>query len=59
MSVQFTPREIEQFHAVKAAFDPLGTLNPGKGIPVLKNCQEYRAIDAGRSPETGPRRECA
>ncbi|MFK7731773.1 MAG: FAD-linked oxidase C-terminal domain-containing protein [Pseudomonadales bacterium] len=46
MSVQFNPQEIEQFHRVKAAFDPSGTLNPGKGVPVLKNCQEYRAIDA-------------
>lgn len=46
MSAQFNPEEIEQFHRVKAAFDPAGTLNPGKGIPVLKNCQEYRAIDA-------------
>jgi len=46
MSVQFSPLEIAQFHEVKAAFDPAGTLNPGKGIPVLKNCQEYRSIDA-------------
>ncbi len=46
MNVQFTAEEIEQFHRVKAAFDPPGTLNPGKGVPVLKNCQEYRAIDA-------------
>lgn len=49
MSAQFNPEEIEQFHRVKAAFDPAGTLNPGKGIPVLKNCQEYRAIDAAAS----------
>ncbi|MDO8863807.1 FAD-linked oxidase C-terminal domain-containing protein [Haliea sp. E1-2-M8] len=48
MSVQFSPLEIAQFHGVKAAFDPAGTLNPGKGIPVLKNCQEYRALDPGR-----------
>lgn len=46
MSVQFKPEEIEQLHRVKAAFDPAGTLNPGKGVPVLKNCQEYRAIDS-------------
>jgi len=48
MSVQFSTEEIAQFHRVKAAFDPAGTLNPGKGIPVLKHCQEYRSIDARR-----------
>lgn len=51
MTVQFSPTEIDQFHRVKAAFDPGGTLNPGKGIPVLKHCQEYRAIDSGQSRE--------
>ncbi|MBP2281032.1 glycolate oxidase [Psychrobacter sp. PL19] len=48
MNVQFNEQELRQFHAIKAAFDPAGTLNPGKGIPVLKNCQEYRALDVGR-----------
>ncbi|WP_418135433.1 FAD-linked oxidase C-terminal domain-containing protein [Oceanimonas smirnovii] len=52
MEVQFNERELHQFHAIKAAFDPLGTLNPGKGIPVLKHCQEYRALD--RSGTTEP-----
>lgn len=45
MTVQFEPRELEQFHRIKAVFDPAGTLNPGKGIPVLKNCQEYRSLE--------------
>ncbi len=44
MVVQFTDEEIQQFNAIKQAFDPVGTLNPGKGIPTLKRCQEYRAI---------------
>ncbi len=44
MPIQFNDLEISQFHQIKAAFDPKGTLNPGKGIPLLKNCQEYRAI---------------
>ena len=44
MPAQFGDAEIAQFHAIKAAFDPAGTLNPGKGIPLLKNCQEYRAL---------------
>lgn len=46
MAVQFNDEEIAQFHALKAAFDPVGTLNPGKGIPVLKRCQEYRSLGA-------------
>ena len=46
METQFSQAEIEQFHAIKRVFDPAGTLNPGKGIPILKRCQEYRSIDA-------------
>nr|WP_235937675.1 FAD-linked oxidase C-terminal domain-containing protein [Marinobacter caseinilyticus] len=45
MPMQFTDQEIEQLNAVKEAFDPRGTLNPGKGVPTLRNCQEYRAIN--------------
>ncbi len=44
MAVQFNDSEIAQFHAIKAAFDANNMLNPGKGIPVLKRCQEYRAL---------------
>lgn len=44
MAIQFEDKEIAQFHAIKDAFDPDGLLNPGKGIPALKNCQEYRSI---------------
>ena len=45
MSVQFTELELLQFNAIKDAFDPLGTLNPGKGVPTLRRCQEYRSIE--------------
>jgi len=41
---QFSHAELEQMHAVKRAFDADGRLNPGKGLPVLRNCQEYRAL---------------
>jgi glycolate oxidase len=44
MCVQFRPAEIAQFHAVKAAFDPEGLLNPGKGVPALARCAEYGAM---------------
>ncbi|MEC7816759.1 MAG: FAD-linked oxidase C-terminal domain-containing protein [Pseudomonadota bacterium] len=45
MAVQFSDEELQQFHDVKAAFDPTGILNPGKGVPTLKFCQEYRSIE--------------
>ncbi len=45
MAVQFNDDELQQFHDVKAAFDPTGILNPGKGVPTLKFCQEYRSIE--------------
>ncbi|MEP7156572.1 MAG: FAD-linked oxidase C-terminal domain-containing protein [Betaproteobacteria bacterium] len=41
MCIQFRPNEIAAFHAIKAAFDPSGVLNPGKGIPELKRCSEW------------------
>lgn len=44
MCVQFPPEEIEQFHAVKAAFDPAGLLNPGKAVPTLQRCAEFGAM---------------
>jgi len=40
MCVQFSAEEREQFFAVKRAFDPGGTLNPGKVIPTLHRCAE-------------------
>ena len=48
MTTQFSDHELQQFHQVKLAFDPDGLLNPGKGIPLLKHCQEYRAIRSQR-----------
>ena len=41
MCVQFSPPELEQMRAVKAAFDKRGLLNPGKVIPTLHRCAEY------------------
>lgn len=48
MCSQFGERERIQFFRVKAAFDPLGLLNPGKAIPTLHRCAEY-----GRMRVTG------
>lgn len=44
MCDQFGTPELARFHAVKAAFDPQGLLNPGKAIPSLHRCAEYGAM---------------
>ena len=41
MCVQFPAAALEQFHAVKRAFDPEGLLNPGKAVPTLARCAEF------------------
>jgi len=46
MPSQFSAAELLQFEEIKHAFDPALTLNPGKGVPILKRCQEYRALPA-------------
>jgi len=54
MCVQFSPQELEQFRAVKTAFDGSGLLNPGKAIPQPRHCSEYRSL--GRDTLTAPSR---
>jgi len=44
MCSQFNSDELTLFHSVKAAFDPLGLLNPGKNIPTLHRCAEFGAM---------------
>jgi glycolate oxidase len=44
MCVQFQAPELAQFHAVKAAFDRQGLLNPGKAVPTLHRCAELGAM---------------
>jgi glycolate oxidase len=44
MCAQFSSAEIEAFFAIKAAFDPVGLLNPGKAIPTLARCAEFGAM---------------
>jgi glycolate oxidase len=41
MCSQFGSAELEIMHAVKAAFDEHGLLNPGKAVPTLHRCAEY------------------
>ena len=48
MCVQFSAEELAAFHAVKAAFDPLALLNPGKAVPTPRHCSEYRLTGSAR-----------
>ncbi len=47
MAEQFSLAEIDAFHRLKTAFDEHGLLNPGKGVPTLARCREYRQARAG------------
>lgn len=40
----FSEADMETMLQVRAAFDPLGLMNPGKIIPVLRGCGEGRAV---------------
>jgi len=44
MCVQFDTASLEQFLAVRKAFDPQGLLNPDKAVPTLARCAEFNAM---------------
>ncbi|MEO8344214.1 MAG: FAD-linked oxidase C-terminal domain-containing protein [Betaproteobacteria bacterium] len=52
MCIQFTPAELERFHAIKHAFDAEGLLNPGKAVPTLARCGEFgrKHVHGGQVP---------
>ncbi len=52
MCVQFAPAELERFLGIKRAYDVLGLLNPGKGVPTLHRCAEMGKMHVhhGRLP---------
>jgi len=51
MCSQFAAGELAMFHAVKAAFDPAGLLNPGKAVPELHRCAEMGAMHVHRGEQ--------
>jgi glycolate oxidase len=57
MCIQFQTAELQQFHALKAAFDPCGLLNPGKAIPSLPRCAEFGAMHVHHSQLPHPELE--
>ena len=57
MCVQFADQQLAQFHAVKAAFDPRGLLNPGKAVPTLHRCAEFGAMHVHRGQLAHPELE--
>lgn len=57
MCIQFSSAELEQFHAVKRAFDPNELLNPGKAVPTLHRCAEFGAMHVHRGELPHPELE--
>ena len=57
MCSQFRTAELVQFHALKAAFDPDGLLNPGKAVPTLHRCAEYGKLHVHRGEVPFPHLE--
>jgi glycolate dehydrogenase FAD-linked subunit len=57
MCIQFSEAELQQFHAVKAAFDKKGLLNPGKAVPTLNRCAEFGAMHVHVGQEKHPELE--
>jgi glycolate oxidase len=54
MCAQFSAAELEIFHAVKRAFDPLEILNPGKAVPTLHRCAELGRMHVHAGTEAHP-----
>ena len=54
MCVQFSPKEIELFFALKRAFDTAFLLNPDKAIPTLHRCAEYGKMHVRRGQAKFP-----
>jgi glycolate oxidase len=54
MCSQFDRATLEAFLGIKRAFDPAGTLNPGKVVPTLHRCAEYGRMRVTAGAERFP-----
>lgn len=54
MCIQFGDKELTLFHAIKAAWDEDGLLNPGKAVPTLQRCAEFGAMHVHHGAEKFP-----
>ncbi len=54
MCIQFDSLELDIFHGIKGAFDPVGILNPGKAVPTLSRCAEFGAMHVHSGEEKFP-----
>jgi glycolate oxidase len=54
MCSQFDATTREAFFGIKRAFDPAGTLNPGKVVPSLHRCAEYGRMRVHAGAERFP-----
>ena len=54
MCVQFGQAELQQFFAVKDAFDEARLLNPGKAVPTLHRCAELGRMHVHQSAMPHP-----
>ncbi|MCS5592787.1 MAG: FAD-binding protein [Gammaproteobacteria bacterium] len=57
MCVQYSAKELEVFHQIKAAFDPDALLNPGKAVPELHRCAELGNMHVHRGELPHPELE--
>lgn len=57
MCLQFGEIELQQFHAIKHAFDPDSLLNPGKAVPTLHRCAEFGAMHVHQGKLSHPELE--
>jgi glycolate oxidase len=57
MCGQFAADELDQFHRLKAAFDPAGLMNPGKAVPTLVRCAELGGMHVARNAPAFPELE--
>jgi len=57
MCHQYSSAELDVFHQIKNAFDPISLLNPGKAVPTLHRCAELGNMHVHRGELPHPELE--